>query len=157
MSGAFLEIYLNDHLAGSAGGVALAQRVARSHRSSAELQSLADEIAEDREALLAIVHRLGLRRTRYKEPVAVVAERVGRLKPNGSLVRRSPMSDVVEFEALALAVTGKRAAWRTLRRLADERADLDEVELDGLIATADNQLEVIERLRVNAAQTAFTA
>jgi hypothetical protein len=156
MSAALLEIYLNDHLAGSAGGVALARRVAGSHRASPEVQTLADEIADDREALLAIVRHLGLRRTRYKEPVAVVAERVGRFKPNGSLVHRSPMSDVVEFEALALAVTGKRAGWRTLRGLADDRVDLDPSELDRLIARADSQLEVIERLRAAAAQRAFT-
>jgi hypothetical protein len=152
-----LEIYLNDHLAGSAGGVALARRIAQSHKGSSELQTLAADVADDREALVSVVRRLGLRRTRYKEPVAVLAERVGRLKLNGSVLSRSPMSDVVEFEALALGVTGKRACWRTLRRLADENPGLDPAELDGLIARADDQLELVERLRADAARTAFAS
>ena len=157
MSVSLLEIYLNDHLAGSAGGAALARRVARSHPDTKELQTLADEVAADREALVAIVGRLGLRRTRYKEPAALVAERVGRLKLNGSVLRRSPMTDVVEFEALALATTGKRAAWCTLRALADGNSELDPAELDALIARADSQLAALERLREAAARTAFAA
>lgn len=155
-----LEIYLNDHLAGAAGGVALARRVAGSHdgdASEGDLQRLAREIAEDRDVLVGIVKRLGLRRTFYKEPLALAAERLGRFKPNGSIVSRSPMSDVVEFEALTLGITGKRSGWLSLRQIVDHTPELDAAELDTLIARADEQLELVERLRRDAAQHAFAA
>jgi hypothetical protein len=147
-----LGIYLNDHLAGAAGGVALARRVAGSRTGSAGEQTrrLAQQIAEDRDSLVAIIARLGLRRTFYKEPFAVIAERAGRLKANGALVRRSPLSDVVEYEMLALGITGKRAGWQALRELATSRTELDADALDVLIQRAEEQLEVVQRLRIAA-------
>jgi hypothetical protein len=45
-----------------------------------------------------------------------IAERVGRLKSNGRIVRRSPLSSLLELEMLRLAVEGKAACWRTLAR-----------------------------------------
>jgi len=153
-----LAIYLNDHLAGSAGGVALARRIAGSRTGAAadESRQLAQQIADDRDALAAMVRRLGVRRTRYKEPLALVAERLGRLKPNGAVVRRSPLSDVVEYEALALAIAAKRTLWRTLRAMATARSELDVAELDSLARRADDQGETVERLRADAARLAFT-
>ncbi len=147
-----LGIYLNDHLAGAAGGVALARRVAGSRTGSVgeQTERLAQQIAEDRDSLVAIIARLGLRRTFYKEPFAVVAERVGRFKSNGTVVRRSPLSDIVEYEMLALGITGKRAGWQALRELAPSRAGLDSAELDVLIERAEEQLELVQQLRLAA-------
>ncbi len=155
-----LGVYLNDHLAGAAAGVGLAARLAGAHRATAgatELHRLAGEIAEDRESLAAIMSDLGVTRTHYKEPVAILAERVGRLKPNGSLLARSPLSSIVELEAMALGVTGKRAGWRTLRELCDSRPQLDVARLDELIARADRQLTLLEGLRVRAVAEGFVA
>jgi len=152
-----LAIYLNDHLAGSAGGVALARRVAgsRTGATADTARQLAQHMAQDRETLASIAQRLGVHRTYYKEPFALVAERLGRLKPNGALIRRSPLSDVVEYEALALAINAKRAVWRTLRELEATRSELDAADLDALMARADDQAEQVERLRIGAARQAF--
>jgi len=152
-----LAIYLNDHLAASAGGVALARRVAgsRSGATADAAKSLSQQMAQDRDTLASIAQRLGVRRTFYKEPLALVAERLGRLKPNGAVIRRSPLSDVVEYEGLALAVDAKRAVWRTLRELEATRSELDAAELDALAARADDQAEQVERLRIEAARRAF--
>jgi hypothetical protein len=101
-----LHIYLTDHFAAAAGGVALARRVARSHRDPADaerLTHLADDIAADRGALLAILRSLGLPARRYKSMAVWAAEKGGRLKLNGRLINRSPLSDLVEVEALRLA------------------------------------------------------
>jgi hypothetical protein len=154
-----LAIYLNDHLAASAGGVALARRIAGSREGAEgeETGRLAQQVEEDRATLAAAARRLGVRRTRYKESLAIAAERVGRLKPNGALVRRSPLSDVVEYEALAVAVAAKRRLWLTLRGLAATRAELDEAELDELARRADHQLEIVERLHSTAVAKAFEA
>ena len=154
-----LGIYLNDHLAGSAGGLALARRIVANHRETAsapDVQQLAEEIERDRTSLLEIMDRLRVSRARYKETAAVLAERVGRLKSNGRVWQRSPLSSLVEFEMLALGVTGKRAGWRSLRAVCDREPGLDSAELDALIARADEQLERIERLRTAAAVDALT-
>jgi hypothetical protein len=82
-------------------------------------------------------------------------EKVGRLKPNGRILSRSPLSDVLEVEALRLAVEGKAAGWLLLRRFAEQDGRLDPAQLDRLISRAARQAEVLENLRVDTAQQAF--
>ncbi|MFI0409303.1 hypothetical protein [Actinomadura sp. 3N508] len=153
-----LGIYLNDHLAAAAGGVGLARRVAQGHRGSAnaeQIERLADDIAADRGALLAILKSLGLPARRYKSLAVWTAEKAGRLKLNGGLLRRSPLSDVVELEALTLAVEGKSAGWRTLLAIADREPGLDPERLRTLQARAKAQLTLLEQLRTAAVKDAF--
>ncbi|TMR29379.1 hypothetical protein, partial [Actinomadura geliboluensis] len=154
----FLGIYLNDHLAAAAGGVGLARRFAQSHRDSEDAERfrrLADDIAADRGALLAILKSLGLPARRYKSLAVWTAEKAGRLKLNGGLLRRSPLSDVVELEALVLAVQGKSAGWQTLLTIADQEPRLDTERLRTLQARANAQLAVLEPLRTAAVKDAF--
>ncbi|HYT10982.1 MAG TPA: hypothetical protein VEL73_10025 [Mycobacteriales bacterium] len=153
-----LGIYLNDHLGGSTAGLELVRRAARGHRGTPAgetLARLAVEIAEDREALLAIMGTLGVPVQRYKVVAGWVTEKAGRLKPNGSLLRRSPLSSVIELESLRLGVTGKEAGWRVLRTLADADARLDTARLDRLIERARRQSDTVEELRIAAAVDAF--
>lgn len=153
-----LGIYLNDHLAGASAGLELARRAARSQgRDRAALREIADEIAEDREELRTIMTTLGVPVRRYKEVAGWAMEKVGRLKPNGRILSRSPLSDVLEVEALRLAVEGKAAGWLLLRKFAEQDGRLDPAQLDRLINRAARQAEVLEDLRVNAAQQAFAA
>src|SRR6476646_9661868 len=102
-----LDVYLNDHLAGASGGADLFRRVARTHADPdvrAAVGRRAEEVAEDRLALLDIMRRLGVEPSRSKVLMGRTAERLGRLKPNGSLVRRSNLTDLIELEALMLGV-----------------------------------------------------
>ena len=149
-----LGIYLNDHLAGATGGVQLARRLARAHRDSADgdtLRHLAAEIAKDRAALLGVMTVLSIPVRGYKVFAAVIAEKTARLKLNGYLTGRSPLSSLIELEMLRLGVDGKAAGWRTLRALADRDDRLDAARLDELIARARSQDDVLEKLRVRAA------
>ena len=116
-----LGIYLNDHLAGATGGVELARRVARSGDAADDgvLRRLAAEIAADRDTLVEIMAALGVPVRGYKPYAAWIGEKAGRLKLNGHLLTRSPLSGLEELEMLRLGVTGKAAGWRTLRTLAD--------------------------------------
>lgn len=155
-----LGIYLNDHLAGSAGGLELAHRLAQSHRNTAASDDLAwllEQVAEDRETLLQIMGQLSLSRTRYKEPLAWLAEKAGRLKPNGHLLSRSPLSSVIEFEGMALGVSGKLSAWHSLRALADSDSRLDPAMVEHLIVRAEEQLDRLEHLKARAVVEAFAA
>ncbi len=146
-------IYLRHHVAASRGGLDLFQRSARSQLSPdarRELRDLAAEVGQDREQLLAILRQLGIPRPRLAEAVVGVAEKVGRLKPNGTLVRRSPLSDVIELEALSTAVTAKRLGWISLRVLGEHDRRLDAAQLEDLIRRADDQKDRLEGLRRHA-------
>jgi hypothetical protein len=155
-----LAIYLNDHLAGATAGVELARRVAAAHQVPAAedaLQRFAAEVAEDRRALLDIMAVLGVPVRGYKVYAAWLGEKAGRLKPNGHLLTRSPLSSLVELESLRLSVQGKAAGWRTLRVLAERNHQLDPAQLDELIHRARRQADFLERSRVRAAEQVITA
>jgi hypothetical protein len=148
-----LGIYLNDHLAGATGGSDLAKRLADTENewSGGALGHLAEEIAEDRETLLAIMAALAVPVRQYKVWAAWAAEKAARLKLNGHLLTRSPLSRLVELETMRLGVEGKAAGWRTLLGRAAVDSRLDSGQLDGLLQRALKQSETVEHLRVRAA------
>jgi uncharacterized protein DUF1990 len=151
-----LGIYLNDHLAGATTGTGLARRMAASAepetKRAATLSRLASEITADRAALLRIMATLGTPVRGYKVFAAWAGERAGRLKLNGRLLTRSPLSDLEETEMLRLGVDGKAAGWRTLRALAERDSRLDAGRLDDLLARADRQSSELESLRISTAE-----
>lgn len=154
-----LGIYLNDHLAGATAGVALIERTAAAHEGTSAgppLAKLVREITEDRESLVEMMSALDIGIARYKLAGAWVAERAGRLKLNGRLLSRSPLSSLVELEGMKLGVEGKAALWRSLRALAGDDARLDAARLDVLLARAKAQARTLEKLRVAAAAQALT-
>lgn len=151
-----LGIYLNDHLALATGGTELARRAASgSTRHREQLEIIATELAEDRSALKHIMRSLEVPARGYKQAGAWVTEKVGRLKPNGRLVGRSPVSDVLEMEGLRILVDGKAAGWRLLRRLAEDDPRLDRALLDRLLERAERQAQVLEELRIDTAVEVF--
>jgi predicted DNA-binding ribbon-helix-helix protein len=153
MSTRYLAIYLNDHLAGATVGMRLAQRTASSNRNSSygpELERIAEEIAEDREALKEIMSELDVGEDRVKVLGGILAEAAGRLKLNGQLTGYSPLSRVVEIEGLALGVTGKLALWRGLEAIAADQPHLEAERLIPLIVRAQAQQQELESLRLRA-------
>ncbi|MCX5613458.1 hypothetical protein OHB39_39065 [Streptomyces sp. NBC_00047] len=155
-----LTVYLNDHLTGSGAGVRLIYRIADRHRpkgSWPELAALAGQIEEDQQSLRRIMHDLDVPVRRLREVVGRIGEKAGRLKPNGRLLSRSPLSDVLELEAMLLGVEGKAACWRALRALAATDTRLDASDLDRLLARADAQSRSLEDLRRCCAVEALTA
>ena len=155
----YLPIYLNDHYAGSTAGVELAKRAANNSRDNAEfgpaLAALASEIDEDRDALKRIMDRLDVSEDRIKATLFSLGEKVGRLKPNGHLLQRSPLSRVVELEGLITGVSGKLSLWRTLLELAERDERLDAGELEVLAGRAEDQLLRLHALRGAAGLIAF--
>jgi hypothetical protein len=150
-----LGIYLNDHLAGATAGTELAHRVARTHHAQGQdgqLKRLAAEVAQDRAALIGMMKALGIPIRAYKVCAAWVGEKAGRVKFNGRLLARSPLSDLEELELLRLGVEGKAAGWRTLRTLADTDRRLDPGNLDELMSRARRQADLLEELRVRASE-----
>jgi hypothetical protein len=134
----------NDHLADATAGLELAHRTERAHQRRAEnddLRQIADEIGQDRAALLEIMGALGITVRGYKTTAAWIGEKAARLKLNVRIRARSPLSDLEELEMLRLGVEGKAAGWRTLRVLADSDQRLDAGRLDDLISRARRQAD----------------
>ena len=155
-----LAVYLRDHYAGSAAGLALVRRCRRENRGTALDTTLADleaQFDEDRLSLQDAMSRLGVRPSGVKSALGSLSETVGRLKGNGRIVRRSPSTPVVELEGLAAGIVTKRNLWRTLRAAAPVHAGLESAELDALSERATAQLETVLAAHEGAARRAFGA
>jgi hypothetical protein len=147
-----LAIYLNDHLAGSIGGVETARRARASNEGTefaAPLAALCAEIEADRETLEGVMKELGVARSRIKPALGWVGEKLGRLKPNGQLRGYSPLSRVLELELLLLGISGKLRLWVLLDELvgADSAADFA-----ALADRAEGQRARVEDLQARAAR-----
>ncbi|MFF4142383.1 hypothetical protein ACFY0A_13465 [Streptomyces sp. NPDC001698] len=145
-----LGIYLNDHLAGATAGTDRSRHLAVAYRGSEigdAMGPIASEIAEDRRSLLEIMRRLRIPVRRYKVYAGRLGERAARLKSNGGLIRRSPLTSLLELELLQMGVQGKACVWEVLRGLADRDTRLDRQQLDDLLERARRQRRVVEELR----------
>ena len=157
MSEKLLAIYLNDHLAGSTVGVQLARRTAGANEGTPlgdTLEQLANEIAEDREALKRAMSELDVGQDRIKVKAAWAAEKAGRLKLNGQLTGYSPLSRLVELEGLHVGISGKLELWRMLKTTSEAR--LRSFDLDELIKRAESQRRRLAPHRKAAAEEAIS-
>jgi hypothetical protein len=144
----WLSSYLRDHHAASAGGVALARRTLGPD------DTIARQIVRDRQTLEDVMRQLNVRTSASKVALVRIAERLGRLKPNGRLFRRSPLSRIVELETLLVGIRGKEALWTALRA-AD--ATPQGVDLDALIDSARTQVEQVDEHRLREAAKTFSS
>lgn len=114
------------------------------------------EVTEDRRELVRLMEGLGIRPDPVKRLLAWTGEKAGRLELNGRLLSYSPLSRLVELEALSLDVEGKLALWLALRGagFGDELAGVDLVRLT---ERAQDQRRELERHRLAAAREAFAA
>ncbi|MFC8273307.1 hypothetical protein ACFUJR_12410 [Streptomyces sp. NPDC057271] len=162
LSGPLLTVYLNDHLTGSAAGVRLIHRIADRQRragSGPVLDALARQIEEDQRSLRRIMHDLDVPVRPLREIVGRIGEKAGRLKLNGRLLSRSPLSDVLELEAMLIGVEGKAACWRALRALAEAEtgSGLDGAQLDRLLTRAEEQSRTLDDIRRERSAEVFGA
>lgn len=117
-----LHTYMQDHHAGAAAGIELFRRVAEDHEDPHVRQvvsRIGDETAEDLADLEELMTLAGTSPSLLKDLPAKAAEKVGQLKPNRRFAERSPLSDLLELEALTLAVTGKKLGFKALLDIGD--------------------------------------
>jgi hypothetical protein len=154
----FLSIYLNDHRAGAVAGLARARSAAEQMEDPTMRQVLAevaDEIARDRDVLDEVIDRLDVRHHRVKMAVAMAGERIGRLKLNGRLLRRSPLSDLIEIEVLLAGIDAKRSLWAALDEAQFEA--LPDIDFVALMERASMQRGRLVPLHHTAAIRALAA
>ena len=152
-----LGLYLSDHLTGATAGVSRIQRMAEAFADtpvSAELSRVSAEITRERVVLRGLIQDLGLRQRPHRQAAAWLAEHSGRLKLNGRVLSRSPMTLVLESELMRAAILGKIGGWQTLEELAPELG-LDPSTFAGLIADGRSQIAALDRVHEHARSNAF--
>ncbi len=153
-----VRIYLRDHEAAAAGGLRLGRRCWQTNRGTVyapELQRLTTDIRSDRDALRHICRQFYVRTSNARRGIAVLGATLGRLKLNGRLIHYSPLSRVIELEALSGGVMTKLRLWESLLLLAGVDKRLDRDALARLAEEANEQLEVLRKLHDMAVTEAF--
>jgi hypothetical protein len=153
-----LGVYCNDHLAAATGGIELVGRMIGRWRGTPyeqPLEQLLDELREERAGLRSTMEALGVPVRQYKQLATWVGEKLSRVKLNGRLLSRSPLSDVIEFEFIATAVLAKRAGFETLREVAEVDRRIDAALFDRLIDQADDQHTWLAEARREVAADVF--
>ena len=153
-----LSTYLDDHLAGATAGVELARRSLSSHEGTpaeGPLQTLAAEIADDRQTLIWVQQSLGFEQSTMKSAAGRIGEKITRFKLSQRITGDANLTRLLELETLSLGIAGKRALWQSLK--SSIGANLQDVNFDDLIKRAERQRARVERYRLNAARAAFTS
>lgn len=148
-----LTIYLRNHESAASAGADLFARMSRSQADRAwgpTLVEVAAEVMEDVATLRGLLRDCGVRPDVLSSLALRTGERLGRLKPNGHLLSRAPLSDLVEVEAGLDAVHAKACGWQAL--LAAPGPSLP-VDLDELSRRAEDQLTRLRTVHATVAAT----
>ena len=154
-----LEIYLQNHEAAAQAGSDFFRRTAANQRTRQygdQLRALAAEIKEDHRRLQAIMSNVGVRPNVPFGLALRLGERIGRMKPNGRLIRRAPLSDLIEIEGLLDAVSAKKSGWQALASI-ESTPGIDPAEIDALLTRAEDQLSQLTALHARASTTVLSA
>jgi hypothetical protein len=154
-----LGTYLNDHLAGAAAGVELAEKLGSTYQGTpfgTAAAAVAHEIKQDRETLQALMERLGIGKSPVKQAAGWVFEKVTRVRFNRQLTGSEDLTRLLETETLSLGIEGKLAMWQALKGIDGLDAELGRADFDRLIFRARQQREALEPHRLEAAAVAFT-
>lgn len=153
-----LDVYMNDHLAGSAAGVELVERLRANNEGTAlaaHLEGLGHEIQADKDVLADMMDRLGVAPSTVKQAGGKVLETLSRLRLNERITGSADVSRLMEIETLSLGIEGKLALWRSLSQVTASRPELEAFDLPGLMERAVQQRDGLEPYRLEAAATAL--
>ena len=151
-------VLLRNHQAGGRAAVDLFGRAATAQRDrpyGAQLGQLAREAREDLSFNERVMRRVGVSPSRSQVTALRLGERLGRLKPNGHVLRRAPLSDVIELEALIATVHIKIAGWQAAQ-VAGVLEESELAELDGLLSRAQTQADGLTQMHRAAAAHALS-
>jgi len=152
-----LELYLSDHMTGATAGM---ERVLRMEKDFVDtpvyrqISVVADSIRREYALLQQIIHDLGFTQKPYRQAMAWVGERAGRMKLNKRVLSRSPMTLVLETELMRSAIMGKLGSWQTLRDNAHDLG-LDASIFAELEDQAREQIALFDEVHAYARRRAF--
>lgn len=153
-----LNVYLNDHLAGSDAAVELLSRLtetADQDHLRAAFALLRSEIERDQTVLSDLIARVGGGESAVKRALGWLAEKATRVKL-GTTEPGQTFALFESLEILALGIQGKRSLWRALSTVGDAEPALAGLDFDDLLRRADAQHAEVERWRLAIARAALT-
>ncbi len=157
MSKESLDLYLNDHLAGSVAAIELLTDLVKEtdparSRFFAELR---EEIDEDQKTLSFIMSALEIKESPTRKAAAWLFETVAwwKLRTDGSAA--SDIELLQAFESLLLGITGKLALWRAIAGCQPLATRLVGVDLARLAQRATDQIARVETERIKTAALAL--
>jgi hypothetical protein len=115
-----------------------------------ELRSFAAEVGrvadDDRACLEAFLGRLDSAPSQTRRGAVWLAEKLGRLKLNGRVLRSSPLSAVTELEGCRLLLESNRALWAGVGYLGPADATDRVLRTERLLETAESlRLDALDR------------
>lgn len=154
----YLKIYLDDHRAGAAAGTDLARRLWRKNRSGpweTELKEIRKWIKAEKETLDSVRAAVGVSGGQGKRALALLSAQAARLKPNGHFLRYSPLTRVVELEALMSGVQSKLGLWSALLETSSSIPGLARFDFAALGEQAEAELGILREIHDWAARQCF--
>jgi hypothetical protein len=119
------------------------------------MTTLAPRIEEDRQTLIDLMERMGTSKNPVKQATTWLAEKASRAKFGGATSGEPDVGTFMAVEALTLGVEGKASLWRALKTVRQRYPALEAVDLDGLLHSAEQQHDALERERIAAAERAL--
>lgn len=152
-----IDIYMNDHYAGSVAAVEIAKRMINENAGTELGQFLTNflsEVEEDRRTLEGLMDALEASRNPVKQAGAWLGEKFSRLKFG---TEAKDLANLLSIETLVMGVEGKILLWTALREAAAGQEVLAKVDFDDLAKRAQAQKDGLERHRLDLARTALGA
>ena len=153
-----LRTWVQDRIAASTFTFALLKRMIRENRGTPferPLVQIHAELKDERKQLDELAGAVAAPPPLAKQTAAWFAEKASRFKPNGHVLRYSPLSRVLELEMLLSATYAREVSWRALDAIPDE--DKPEVSFTGAerVPITRRHRDVLEALLAEAVAIAF--
>ncbi len=153
-----LATYLNDHLAGSVVALELLDHLQTDRAGTAQASILAGvhaDIEADRQELEAFMAQLGITVSAPRKATGWLVEKLSEIKLHLDDAGDGALRRLEAFETISLGIAGKEALWHALAAAAEQEPELGALDYTRLVRRAETQREVVESLRLRAAQEAF--
>jgi predicted DCC family thiol-disulfide oxidoreductase YuxK len=150
--------YLNDHLAGSVAAVRLIERIAEAHDEAPlgrTMHEFRQVICDEQKLLRSLVETAGGTESSLSQAMGWIGEKFSRLKIGPGTRDPSGLELFEALEAISLGFWGRRALWRSLAQLQQRTPLRVEADFDALALRAEQQLDALERYRLEAALIAL--
>ena len=158
MNDTLLQIYLNDHLAGFVAATELAKRCLANNQEGSLgewLNQLIDEFKAEQTSTKEMLAYSGGAESLIKQGAGWLAEKIGRLKCNGSLLAYSDLSRVVELEGLLIIAQDASVFWETCAWVRERDSRFEAIDFSRLNERARRRTEKLHHYHLSAVQQAF--
>lgn len=153
-----LASYLNDHLAGSVAAIGLMERIATAHADAPlgrTMHAFRQVVCEEQLLLRSLLANAGGTESSLSQAMGWIGEKVSRLKLGPGTQDPSGLQLFEALEAISLGFWGRRALWRSLAQLRQRVPVPVDADFDALALRAEQQLDELERFRLDAAVVAL--